>query len=90
MSAEKAFIKLFGNRVSLDEAESLLKNLFTDCACVGDDDKMKIYLSEKNREKEIIDYISKKLGIHHSAFVIKFISEIPKSSSGKTLYSKLN
>ena len=87
---KKRFIKLFGNRVSLDEAESLLKNLIADCACVGDDDKMEIYLSEKNREKEIIDYISKKLGIHYSAFIIKFIAEIPKSSSGKTLYAKLN
>ena len=44
---KKRFIKLFGNRVNLDEAEKLLKNIVQDCACLGKDDEMVIYIEEK-------------------------------------------
>jgi acyl-coenzyme A synthetase/AMP-(fatty) acid ligase len=83
------FIKLFGNRVNLDETERLLKVLLPDCACIGTDDKMVIYINERNRLDEIKKYVSIKIGINHSAFTVKEIDEIPKNSSGKTLYSKL-
>lgn len=83
------FIKLFGNRVNLDETERLLKVLLPDCACIGTDDKMVIYINERNRLDEIKKYVSTKIGINHNAFTVKEIDEIPKNSSGKTLYSKL-
>jgi len=86
---KKRFIKLFGNRINLDETELLLKNLITDCACTGIDDKMVIFITEADRLDEMKKYISTKTGINHSAFVIKYIDTIPKNSSGKTIYSKL-
>lgn len=86
---KKRFIKLFGNRVNLDETERLLKNIIPDCACAGEDDKMMIYLTDDNKEKEIRRYISQKTGINAKAFDIKIINKIPKNSSGKTIYSKL-
>jgi len=86
---KKRFIKLFGNRVNLDETERLLKNLMHDCACTGTDDKMLIYITEVERLEEVRKYISTKTGINHSAFVVKHIDVIPKNSSGKTIYSKL-
>ena len=44
---KKRFLKIFGNRVNLDETERLIKGQFRDldCACGGVDDKMKIYVS---------------------------------------------
>ena len=86
---KKRFIKLFGNRVNLDETERLLKNLMPDCACTGTDDKMVIYITEQNRIDEVKKYISTKTGINHSAFMVKHIDMIPKNTSGKTIYSKL-
>jgi len=86
---KKRFIKLFGNRVNLDETERLLKNLMPDCACTGTDDKMVIYITEQNRLDEVKKYISTKTGINHSAFMVKYIDVIPKNTSGKTIYSKL-
>ncbi|MBC8551234.1 MAG: AMP-binding protein [Candidatus Brocadiales bacterium] len=86
---KKRFIKLFGNRVNLDETERLLKNIISDCACSGQDDEMMIYITDDNRVDEIKSYIAQKLGINHKAFVVKCISKIPKNSSGKTIYSRL-
>jgi len=45
---KKRFLKIFGNRVNLDETERLIKGHFTgiDCACGGVDDKMKIYVEK--------------------------------------------
>jgi len=86
---KKRFIKLFGNRVNLDETERLLKNLMHDCACTGVDDKMVIFITEADRLDEVKKYISTRTGINHSAFVVKHVETIPKNSSGKTIYSKL-
>ena len=86
---KRRFIKLFGNRVNLDETERLLKNIIPDCACSGKDDEMMIYITDNNRVKEIKSYISQRISINPKAFAVKFISEIPKNSSGKTIYSKL-
>lgn len=86
---KKRFIKLFGNRVNLDETERIIKSLLSDCACVGEDDHMQIYITDSTRTNEVRDFISSKTGIHHSAFTIKHIDVIPKNSSGKTIYTKL-
>ena len=34
-------------------------------------------------------YIAEKTSINHQAFIVKYVTEIPKNSSGKTIYSKL-
>jgi acyl-CoA synthetase (AMP-forming)/AMP-acid ligase II len=86
---KKRFIKLFGNRVNLDETESVLKSLYGDCACVGTDDKMIIYTVEEGKENEIKQFISTKTNIHFSAFEVRYISSIPKNTSGKTVYTAL-
>ena len=87
---KKRFIKLFGNRVNLDETERILKNVISDCACVGEDDKMVIYITEPERQEEIKIYISGKTGININAFSVKIIQKIPKNTSGKTIYSNLD
>jgi len=86
---KKRFIKLFGNRVNLDETERLLKHIIHDCACVGEDDNMTIYITDDSRIDEVREYISRKTGINPKGFKIKCIDEIAKNSSGKTEYSKL-
>ena len=86
---KKRFLKIFGNRINLDETERLLKSIVTDCACSGKDDQMSIFITDKTRLDEVQSFISSKTGIHPSAFSVRFIDEIPKNSSGKTIYSKL-
>ncbi len=86
---KKRFIKLFGNRINLDETESLIKNVITDCACSGRDDELVIYITDKNKLEKINKYIAEKTNINHRAFVVKYIAKIPKNLAGKTIYSKL-
>lgn len=88
---KKRFLKIFGNRINLDETERLIKAEFDnlECACTGIDDKMSIYITNDNLEKNIKDFISKKTGLNHSAFKIHIIDSIPKNEAGKTLYKDL-
>ncbi|MGA2405360.1 MAG: AMP-binding protein [Bacteroidales bacterium] len=86
---KKRFIKLFGNRINLDETERILKNIISDCACIGEDDNMVIYITDHSKELEVREYLSKKTGINIKAFSIKHIDNIPKNTSGKTIYTKL-
>ena len=83
------FFKMFGKRVSLDDAEHLLEHIIPDCACTGHDDCMIIHLTDQSRTDEIKKYLSVKTGIHPSAFFIKYRAEIPRNPAGKTDYSKL-
>ena len=86
---KKRFLKIYGNRVNLDEAERLIKNIVQDCACTGEDDKIRIYLTDEKMKNEIKIYITTKTGINSRAFEFRVIKNIPKNSSGKTIYSKL-
>ncbi len=86
---KKRFIKLFGNRVSLDETEQLLAKNHYSCVCGGKDDCLTIYTIEQGKNEEIINYISGVMGFHKSAFEVKYIPEIPRTQSGKVDYSSL-
>jgi acyl-coenzyme A synthetase/AMP-(fatty) acid ligase len=89
---KKRFIKLFGNRVNLDEVERLLKDQFegVDFACSGRDDNLKIY-TDMGKEVllEILDYLYEMTGINSRAVSIQRLDKIPKNEAGKTLYSEL-
>ena len=83
------FIKLYGNRINLDDAEQLIKSMTLSVACAGYDDKMIIYLTDEKLKDQIRSFISKKTGINLRGFEVKVIEEIPKTSSGKTIYGDL-
>ena len=87
---KKRFLKLFGYRIGLDETERLIKSeLGIACACTGSDKKMMIYITDADKQDDVAEYISRKTGIHASAFDVMCIKEIPKNEAGKTLYNKL-
>ncbi len=86
---KKRFIKLFGNRLSLDDIENHIKNITTNCACVDLNNKVLIYLTERDLTEKVINYISSITKIHYSAFEVKIIEKIPLNSYGKINYSEL-
>jgi acyl-coenzyme A synthetase/AMP-(fatty) acid ligase len=83
------FIKIYGNRVNLDEGEQIIRTIAKDVACVGCDDKMVIYITESNLVDRVRRHIASKTNINFRAFEIRVISAIPKSSSGKINYRNL-
>jgi long-chain acyl-CoA synthetase len=85
----KRFIKIFGNRVNLDELELILKKAAVDSACVGKDNLLLVYLLNEGGITTAKDLLSNKLGIHQSAIEMRIIHEFPRSESGKIVYSKL-
>ena len=86
---KRRFLKIFGNRVNLDEVERLLKGSGADCACGGVDDALKIYTAWDDTEM-LKRYVIQHTGINPAGFSVVKIDEIPRNSSGKVLYSKLD
>ena len=88
---KKRFLKMFGKRVNLDEIDRLMKARFDniDCGSDGVDDSMVLFLTDESLLDPARKYISDKININISAIHSVFLAEIPKNSSGKTLYSEL-
>lgn len=88
---KKRFLKIFGNRVNLDETERMIQAEFTDlfCACAGVDDKMSVYITKEEKIEQVKQFLSVKTSLNPSAFKVMFIPEIPKNEAGKTLYAQL-
>lgn len=87
---KKRFLKLWGYRVGLDECENIIKRAFdVECACVGDDQCMQIYVNSRQDRDAIRRYIADKTGINSSAFQVHYIEALPRNEAGKILYSAL-
>lgn len=87
---KKRFLKIFGNRINLDEIEQMvLQETGLSCACGGVDDRLHFFITDDARREDVQQYISGKTSIHPSAVRIHAISEIPKNAAGKTLYTEL-
>jgi len=88
---KKRFLKIYGNRVNLDEVEKLIKNSYhqLECACCGTDDHMNIFITEETADT-IKAFAAQKTGLNPAAFHVYVIENIPKNEAGKTLYGELN
>ncbi len=86
---KKRFLKLFGNRVNLDEVEQLIKGFGYTCVCSGEDDHLRIYTSDKENHGAIKSFVAERTSIHPSAFEVIYIESIPRNEAGKILYSAL-
>lgn len=89
---KKRFLKIYGNRVNLDEVEKLIKNSYhqLECACCGTDDHMNIFITEETAADTIKAFAAQKTGLNPAAFHVYVIENIPKNEAGKTLYGELN
>lgn len=85
------FLKLFGMRVGLDECEQIVQtDCGLECACVGTDEKMIVYITNADKQNEVKDTLVQKTHIVATSFEVRFIADIPKNEAGKKLYSKLS
>lgn len=86
---KKRFVKIWGNRCSLDQVEQMVKTLTPDCACVGVDDLITVFVTGSGLENTICTMLSSKTGLNIRAFCVRQVAEIPIHASGKTDYPKL-
>jgi long-chain acyl-CoA synthetase len=83
------FIKLFGNRVNLEELEQLIRASGIDCACAGEDDKLRIYITAADRKAEVVQFVEDLTGMRNSGATAIVIDKIPRNDVGKILYAEL-
>ena len=84
------FLKLFGNRVGLDECEHIVKGGVTcECACTGTDEKLIVYLSSESEAEKAKSAIIEAVHLPANVIEIRSIESLPKNEAGKILYSKL-
>lgn len=86
------FLKLFGMRVGLDECERIVKGAFPglECACVGTDEKMLVYLTDESYKDRVKEELVNRLKLVATSFEVRIIPAIPKNEAGKILYAKLD
>jgi len=83
----KRFLKLFGKRFSLDEAERILsRRLGTDVACYGRDDLLMVAATGTATAEAITATACEAFALPRSAVKVKVISELPRTGNGKLNY----
>lgn len=84
------FIKVFGNRVNLDELEQVVSGYGVDCVCTGQEDQVNIYTTDKDvDEVALYNKLMLDTGLNKSTFNLVNIDKIPRNDSGKVLYKNL-
>lgn len=85
------FIKVFGNRVGLQEVEDIVKDAFpqTSSAAVGSDNRLVVYITDASLKAEVSRHLVKTLHFNASVLEVHGIDAIPLNANGKTDYQAL-
>lgn len=87
---KKRFLKIYGNRVNLDEVERLIKGKFeTEVASGGVDDHLYLFVTAESMKDAVKQYAVEKTRLNPAAFHVVVIKEIPKNDAGKIQYREL-
>lgn len=88
----KRFVKIFGNRINLDELEAVLSKQFgAFYPCLGWQDKaIVVYSTNPNEEEaQIVQWLNETYKLHPTVFKIRIIESIPLTANGKPDYNSL-
>ena len=84
------FLKLYGNRVSLDECEQLIRGKYgVECACTGMDNQMHVYITGGSADATV-RFLAATTHINQDAFRVTWIEKLPRNEAGKILYGDLD
>lgn len=87
---KKRFLKIFGNRVNLDEVDNLIKSMFSiEVASAGEDDKLYLFIVDSKYTELVKELLTNKTKLNPIAFKVVLVKEIPKNDAGKILYKEL-
>jgi len=88
---KKRFIKVFGNRISLDSLEKLIATMGFEVITTGEDDKIVIYVKESPglSIKDLRREVSESIGINMIAIELIPVNDFPRFESGKINYNSL-
>ncbi len=87
---KKRFLKIYGNRVNLDEIDRMVKAEFQiEMASAGKDDHLYLFVTDEKKVEPVREFVIGKTKLNPAAFKAVVLDEIPKNDAGKTLYSEL-
>ncbi|MGN0893751.1 MAG: AMP-binding protein [Succinivibrio sp.] len=88
---KKRFLKIFGNRLNLEELDEMVREQFPDIefASWGIDDHLYLFVSNQTMLNPVRDYVVLKTGLNQLAFKAVLLDRLPRNSSGKILYREL-
>ena len=85
------FLKIYGNRIGLDECEQIVKSaVHGECACTGNDALLIVYLTDADDSENAKNALVEALHLPANAIETRVIGSLPKNEAGKILYAKLN
>lgn len=86
----KRFVKVFGNRIGLDEVEAQLRARGHDVAVTGRDDLLVVALrGDEGDSAALAAAVAATYRLHHSAIRVVRVAAFPLSSAGKVRYAEL-
>ena len=83
-------VKIFGNRFNLDEIESKMEEQDFNVVCKERGGKLKVFFETNASKEEVLKSITQITGQNKVAFDCVKINKIPRTSSGKVDYLKID
>lgn len=85
------FLKIFGNRISLDSIEEIIAKKGFECSASGDDNKLLIFVVENNSlSLEVLKAeVSNIISISQTAIQINSVKKLPRMDNGKIDYNSM-
>lgn len=84
------FLKIFGNRIGLDECEQIVKGAVScECACTGNDDRLIVYLTDSGESGKARTALVEAVHLPANVVETRIMDSLPKNEAGKILYAKL-
>jgi len=85
---KKRFIKWYGHRISLDELENILLSHHIHAACIGDENKLTVYL-ENGSSEQAKHILTTQLQLNMNAALFVAMEKLPRNDAGKIFYAAL-
>lgn len=83
------FVKIFGNRIGLDEVERLLADAGHAAIVTGIDEQLLVVTRDADAQGDIAALIAERLKLPRTAFAVRAVAEYPLLASGKVDYAGL-
>ncbi|MBD5387036.1 AMP-binding protein [bacterium] len=84
------FLKIFGNRIGLDECEQIVKAAIScEAACTGNDELLIAYITDEGESETAKAALVEATHLPANVIEVRVTDSLPKNEAGKILYSKL-
>ncbi len=85
----KRFLKIAGNRFSLDELDAHFKRMGIEAVCGGNDGKLQVAITDMRQQAAVSAYLKNTWHLMRTQFKVVPVENIPRSATGKILYAEI-